>query len=92
MCEKYTIVGFDVPDSSGHNCAISFVLPEPVPGGYPNTVTGSGSLDVYGFNGQVINGVTNWNNRPPRYPSSAPFWTIVVWIIFLFPSYPSVVW
>ena len=84
MCEKFTIVGFDVPHSSEHNCAISFVLPAPVPDGYPNTVTGSGKLDVYGFNGQVINGVTNWNNRPPRYPPSTPFWTIVVWFLFSF--------
>ncbi|CUS06971.1 unnamed protein product [Tuber aestivum] len=74
--EKRMIVGFDVPQSSEHNCALEFVLPAPVPGGYPNAVSGSGRLDVYGFNGQIINGVTNWNNRPPRYPPFTPFWTI----------------
>ncbi|PWW73387.1 hypothetical protein C7212DRAFT_366191 [Tuber magnatum] len=74
--EQRTIVGFDVPHSSEHNCAIEFVLPAPIPGGYPNTVNGSRRLDVYGFNGEVINGVTTWNNRPPRYPPFDPLWTI----------------
>ncbi|RPA99776.1 hypothetical protein L873DRAFT_881771 [Choiromyces venosus 120613-1] len=32
---------------------------------------------IYGFNGQVINGQTDWNNRPPRYPPATPFWTVV---------------
>ncbi|KAG0128234.1 hypothetical protein HOY82DRAFT_671655 [Tuber indicum] len=74
--EQRTIVGFDVPQSTKHNCAISFVLPAPVPGGYPNAVNGSGKLDVYGFNGEIINGQTTWNNRPPRYPLFTPLWTI----------------
>ncbi|PUU75631.1 ubiquitin 3 binding protein But2 C-terminal domain-domain-containing protein [Tuber borchii] len=74
--EQRTIVGFDIPGNNEHNCTISFVLPAPVLGGYPHAVNGSGRLEVYGFNGQVINGVTNWNNRPPRYPLT-PLWTIV---------------
>lgn len=88
MCKKYTIVGFDIPNNNEHNCAISFVLPAPVPGGYPNAVNGSGRLDIYGFNGQVINGVTHWNNRPARYPPFTPLWTIVVWIFVFFLFFP----
>ncbi|KAG0640451.1 hypothetical protein HOY80DRAFT_1021916 [Tuber brumale] len=74
--EQRVIVGFDVPHGAEHNCSISFVLPAPVPDGYPNTVNGSGKLDVYGFNGEVINGQTTWNNRPQRYPPFTPLWTI----------------
>ena len=71
-------VGFDVPGNSVQTyCALRLTIPAPTPWGYPNTVTGTGRLDVHGVIGLVDPGTTSWNNRPTRYPDT-PIWTVSV--------------